>query len=390
LKPLNHLTSLFNESVIRMMTRICAQHGGINLSQGFPDWDPPATVVEAAVAALRGGFNQYAVTWGAAGLRQAIAAKARAYNRIDCDADLNVTVTCGATEAMIAALKAIISPGDEVVIFEPFYENYGPDTLLSGATPRYVTLSPPDWTFDPDELRAAFGPATKAIIVNTPNNPTGRVLGEQELALIAELCQEWDAYCISDEIYEHILYDGAAHISPASLPGMAERSLTINGISKTYSATGWRIGWVIAPPEVTLAVRKVHDFLTVGAAAPLQEAAALALALPESYYTELARTYARCRQTLFAALTEAGFQPYLPAGAYYIMTEVGWLAERLGCGDDMALAVKLIELTGVASVPGSSFYADQAKGRDQLRFCFCKRPETLARAVEGLNKLKGM
>ncbi|MFZ5584725.1 MAG: pyridoxal phosphate-dependent aminotransferase [Thermodesulfobacteriota bacterium] len=387
MKPLNHLTERFGESVIRMMSRICNQYGGINLAQGFPDWDTPEPVKEAAIKAIKDGVNQYAVTWGAAGLRANIAARARSYNRLACDPDANVTVTCGATEAMIATLKAIINPGDEVVIFEPFYENFGPDTLLSGATPRYVTLRPPHWTYDPDELRAAFNANTKAIIINTPNNPTGRVFSLEELALIVELCQRWDAYCISDEIYEHILYDGAAHVSPASLPGMEGRGVTINSLSKTYSATGWRVGWVIAPEPVTLAVRKVHDFLTVGAAAPLQEAAAAALALPADYYAGLAGRYAGARRLLHDALEKAGFNPYLPKGAYYIMTEVAHLRRRLGCADDMALAVRLIELTGVATVPGGSFYRDPALGIDQLRFCFCKKEETLARAVEGLRKL---
>ncbi|MFH1058532.1 MAG: aminotransferase class I/II-fold pyridoxal phosphate-dependent enzyme [Pseudomonadota bacterium] len=387
MKPLNHLTERFGESVIRMMSRICNQYGGINLAQGFPDWDTPEPVKEAAIKAIRDGVNQYAVTWGAAGLRANIAARARAYNRLACDADKNITVTCGATEAMIATLKAIINPGDEVVIFEPFYENFGPDTLLSGATPRYVTLRPPDWTYDPDELRAAFNERTKAIILNTPNNPTGRVFSRAELDLIVDLCQRWDCYCISDEIYEHILYDGAAHISPASLPGLEGRGITINSLSKTYSATGWRVGWVIAPEPVTLAVRKVHDFLTVGAAAPLQEAAAAALALPEDYYAGLAGRYDGARRLLYNALDQAGFHPYLPKGAYYIMTEVEHLRRRFDCADDMALAVRLIEVTGVATVPGSSFYRDPALGLNQVRFCFCKKEETLNRAVEGLKKL---
>jgi aminotransferase len=387
MKALNQLTGRFTESVIRMMTRICNPYHGINLAQGFPDWDVPEPIKEAAIKAIRDGVNQYAVTWGAPGLRQAIADKVRAYNRIPCDPDAQVTVTCGATEAMIATLKALINPGDEVVIFAPFYENYGPDALLSGATPRYVTLRSPDWSFDPAELRAAFGPRTKAVVINTPHNPTGKVFTLAELTQIAELCQEFRCYCVSDEIYEHILYDGARHISPASLPGMEGLGLTINSVSKTYSATGWRVGWVITPPEVTGAVRKVHDFLTVGAPAPLQEAAAMALTLGQDYYAGLAATYQRARDQLFAALDQAGLRPHRPAGAYYIMTEVEHLLERLGCADDMELAVRLIELTGVASVPGGSFHADPALGRHQLRFCFCKRPETLARAAEGLAKL---
>lgn len=388
MKALNQLTGRFTESVIRMMTRICNQYNGINLAQGFPDWDVPEAIKEAAIKAIRDGINQYAVTWGAPGLRQAIAAKVQAYNHIPCDPDAQVTVTCGATEAMIATLKALINPGDEVVIFAPFYENYGPDSLLSGATPRYVTLRAPEWSFDPAELRAAFGPRTKAVILNTPHNPSGKVFSLAELELIAELCQEFRCYCVSDEIYEHILYDGARHVSPASLPGMEGLGITINSVSKTYSATGWRVGWVITPPEVTGAVRKVHDFLTVGAPAPLQEAAAMALTLGDDYYAGLAAAYQHARDLLLASLDQAGLKPYQPAGAYYIMTEVEHLLKRLGCADDMELAVRLIELTGVASVPGSSFYADPALGRNQLRFCFCKRDETLARAAEGLAKLR--
>lgn len=388
MKALNQLTGRFTESVIRMMTRICNQYNGINLAQGFPDWDVPEAIKEAAIKAIRDGINQYAVTWGAPGLRQAIAAKVQAYNHIPCDPDAQVTVTCGATEAMIATLKALINPGDEVVIFAPFYENYGPDSLLSGATPRYVTLRAPEWSFDPAELRAAFGPRTKAVILNTPHNPSGKVFSLAELELIAGLCQEFRCYCVSDEIYEHILYDGARHVSPASLPGMEGLGITINSVSKTYSATGWRVGWVITPPEVTGAVRKVHDFLTVGAPAPLQEAAAMALTLGDDYYAGLAAAYQHARDLLLASLDQAGLKPYQPAGAYYIMTEVEHLLKRLGCADDMELAVRLIELTGVASVPGSSFYADPALGRNQLRFCFCKRDETLARAAEGLAKLR--
>jgi len=386
-RPLNHLTAQFTESVIRGMSRVCAQHGGINLAQGFPDWDAPAELIKAAVEALQAGHNQYAITWGQQSIRQAIAAKTESYNRFSVDPETEITVTCGATEGMIATLKAIINPGDEVVIFEPFYENYGPDTLLSGATPRYVTLRPPDWTFDPLELAAAFGPQTAAIVMNTPNNPTGKVFTPGELATIAGLCQEHDCYCVSDDIYEHILYDGHEHVSMATLPGMKQRTITINSVSKTYSATGWRVGWVIAPPEVTQAVRKVHDFLTVGAPCPLQEAVAHALAFPASYYADLAARYARCRDMLFEVLQAQGFNPNLPAGAYYIITQPVELMKDLGVGDDTELAMRLIELTGVATVPGSSFYSRPELGNDQVRFCFCKRDETLEAAAHGLEKL---
>ncbi len=387
LKPVNEITQKFAESVIRGMSRVCAAHNGINLAQGFPDWDAPEEVKEAAIKAIRDGYNQYAVTWGTPNLRAAIAERAAVYNRFEVDPEADITVTCGATEGMIAALKAIINPGDEIIIFEPFYENYGPDTLLSHATPRYVTLHPPDWRFDPDELAGAFNQRTKAVVMNTPNNPTGKVFSREELETIAGLCRKWDAYLINDEIYEYILYDEAEHISPAALPDMQDLVITINSMSKTFSATGWRVGWVIAPPAVTSAVRKVHDFLTVGAAHPLQEACAAGLRLPESYYQGLRGRYLDCRDRLFGVLDQAGFQPNKPRGAYYIITQVGHLMERYGCVDDTEFAYKLIELTGVATVPGSSFYSDPALGREQVRFCFCKKIETLDKAAQGISKI---
>ncbi|MCF8034788.1 MAG: aminotransferase class I/II-fold pyridoxal phosphate-dependent enzyme [Desulfarculaceae bacterium] len=387
MKPVNDLTNQFGESVIRGMSRVCAAAGGINLAQGFPDWDTPEEVKEAAIKAIRDGYNQYAVTWGTPNLRNAIAERCAVYNRFSVDPEADITVTCGATEGMIAALKAIINPGDEIIIFEPFYENYGPDTLMSHATPRYVTLHAPDWSFDPDELAAAFNERTKAVVMNTPNNPTGKVFSRAELETIAELCLKWDAYFINDEIYEYILYDDAEHISPATLPGMKDLAITVNSMSKTFSATGWRVGWVIAPPAVTSAVRKVHDFLTVGAAHPLQEACAAGLKLPESYYQGLRGIYADCRERLYSALDQADFRPNKPGGAYYIITQVGHLMERYGCTDDTEFAYKLIELTGVATVPGSSFYSDPALGREQIRFCFCKKADTLDQAAQGLRKL---
>jgi aminotransferase len=390
MKPLNHLTGLFTESVIRMMSRICNQAGGLNLAQGFPDFDAPEPMKKAAQKAIQDGYNQYAITFGQPLLRKAIAAKAKDYNGIVCDPDTQITVTCGATEAMISCLKALINPGDEVVVFEPFYENYGPDSLLSGATPRYVTLHAPDWKFDPDELAGAFNNNTKAIIINTPNNPTGKVFTRQELVQIAEQCQKWDTYCIMDDIYEHILFDEAEHVAMATIEGMADRTLTINSVSKTYSATGWRIGWVIASPEVTQGVRKIHDFLTVGAPAPLQEAVVTALELPESYYRELGERYDRARRFLYNVLDEQGFNPNLPKGAYYIMTDVGELMDRFGVDNDFEFAKKLIEFTGVASVPGSSFYAEPEKGRKQVRFCFCKKMATLEDAAQRLAKLASL
>jgi aspartate/methionine/tyrosine aminotransferase len=374
----------FTESVIREMTRLAQLHGAVNLSQGFPDFPAPAEVKEAARRAVAADINQYAITWGARSLREAIAAKQERLYGLRVDPEREITVTCGSTEAMIAALLAVLDAGDEVVVFEPFYENYGPDAILSGAQPRFVRLRPPDWSFDPDELARAFGPRTRAVVVNTPNNPTGKVFTRAELETVAELCRRHDALAITDEIYEHILYDGAVHVPMATLPGMADRTITINGMSKTYSVTGWRVGWAIAPPVLTSAVRKVHDFLTVGAAAPLQEAGAAALALPESYYRDLAQAYATRRARLVAILERAGFVVYRPAGAYYVMTET----TGLGWDDDVAFARHLIETVGVAVVPGSSFYQDPKDGRHQVRFAFCKKEETLAEAERRLARLQ--
>jgi aminotransferase len=300
------------------------------------------------------------------------------------DPEREITVCCGSTEAMMSSMMAIINPGDEVVVFEPFYENYGPDAILSGATPRFVKLRPPDWTFDPEELAAAFGPATKAIILNTPNNPTGKVFERAEFECIRDLCVRWNVFAITDEIYEHMLYDGAQHISLAALDGMRERTITINALSKTYSVTGWRVGWAIAPPEVTSAIRKVHDFLTVGAAAPLQEAGAVALRLPPEYYATLAREYAARRDRLLGILTGAGFRCFQPRGAYYIMTDIS----AFGFPDDVAFARYLVKDIGVAAVPGSSFYQNPADGRTHLRFTFCKTEKTFQAAAERLAGLR--
>lgn len=366
----------FTESVIREMTRLAALHDAVNLAQGFPDFDPPAELVEAAAAALRGGHNQYATTWGSPRLRRAIAEKVAWANGIEVDPDRHITVTCGATEAMMAALLAVVDPGDEVVVFEPFYENYGPDALLAGARVRHVRLdlSDPAMPFDPSELRAAFGPRTRAIIVNTPHNPTGKVFTRAELALIADQCLRWDAVAITDEVYEHILYDGASHLSLASLPGMADRTVTINSMSKTYSVTGWRVGWALAAHDaITDGIRRAHDFLTVGAAAPLQEASAVALAFPRQYYAHLAAGYQARRDRLLGILREAGFPCRVPLGAYYLMADVSGLK----LGDDVAAARFLVEEVGVATVPGSSFFDDPAAGARYVRFAFPKRPETL-------------
>jgi aminotransferase len=387
----------FTESVIREMTRLNQQHGGVNLSQGFPDFPAPAVVKDAACRAIQQDINQYAVTWGARGLREAIAANFSRRFGVPVVADEQVTVCCGATEAMMASMMAIIDPGDEVVIFEPFYENYGPDAILSGATPRHVMLRSGaggaggagehgDWSFDPDELAAAFNEHTKAIIINTPNNPTGKVFTRAELETIAALCIKWDVVAISDEIYEHLVYDGRVHVPIASIPGMAERTITINGLSKTYSVTGWRVGWTISPPSLTGAIRKVHDFLTVGAAAPLQEAGVAALGLPEQYYFDLAASYRRRRDMLLEILERHQFVCHRPYGAYYIMTDIG----HFGFADDVAFARFLVKEIGVAAVPGSSFYRNAAAGRTKLRFCYCKKDETLAEADARLAKLRSL
>lgn len=381
--PLSQKAERFTESVIREMTRLARLHGAVNLAQGMPDFPAPAEIKEAACRAIMEDVNQYAITWGAPRLRAAIAAKTGGEWKREIDPEREITVTCGSTEAMIASLLAVIDPGDEVVIFEPFYENYGPDTILSGAVPRFVPLRPPDWSFDPEELARAFNRRTRAVILNTPNNPTGKIFSPAELGVIADLCIRWDACAITDEIYEHILYDGCEHRSMATIEGMRDRTITINGMSKTYSVTGWRVGWAVAPPHLTRGIRKVHDFLTVGAPAPLQEAAAVALGLPREYYARLAAAYGERRDLLVGALREAGFSCTPPQGAYYIMADYG----RLSAGSDIEFTRRLVEETGVAVVPGSSFYHRPDGGGRTVRFCFCKREETLRAAKERLLSL---
>lgn len=373
----------FTESVIREMTRLNQMYGGVNLSQGFPDFAAPAAVKDAARAAIAADVNQYAVTWGARPLREAVAREFTRRHGVSVVADEQVTVCCGATEAMMSALMAVIDAGDEVVVFEPFYENYGPDAILSGATPRYVTLHEPLWTFDADELARSFNGKTKAIIINTPNNPTGKVFSREELETIAALCRKWDAIAISDEIYEHIIYEGREHTPIAAIEGMEDRTVTINSLSKTFSVTGWRVGWTISPPSLTGAIRKVHDFLTVGAPAPLQEAGAVALGSPDRYYVDLAAQYQRRRDMLVEILERHHFTCYRPYGAYYIMTDIS----AFGFKDDVEFARYLVKDIGVAAVPGSSFYRNPAAGRTKLRFCFCKRDETLREADARLEKL---
>jgi aspartate/methionine/tyrosine aminotransferase len=378
----------FTESVIREMTRQAMLHGAVNLAQGFPDFPAPAEIKQAAQQAVAADVNQYAITWGAKNLRNAIARQMKIWQGIEVDPEKEVTVCCGSTEAMISTLLAVCNSGDEVVIFEPFYENYGPDSVLSGAKPRFVKLRPPqrdndEWTFDETELRRAFDKHTKAIILNTPNNPTGKVFTRAELEVIRDLCVEFDVLAITDEIYEHILYDGTQHISMASLDGMRDRTVTINGMSKTYSVTGWRVGWAVAPENITNAIRKVHDFLTVGAPAPLQEAGVAALSLPPAYYEKLAEGYRVRRDHLMPSLTAAGFKCFRPRGAYYVMTDIS----EFGFPDDVSFAKYLVQEIGVATVPGSSFYRDPRDGARQVRFAFCKKPETLDEAANRLSKL---
>lgn len=358
------------------MTRINDSLGGYNLSQGFPDFECSEEMKDAACEAVMSGLNQYPVTFGEPELREAISRKAEWFNNIICNPETDITVTCGATEAMIATLKAIINPGDEVIIFEPYYENYGADVILSGATPRYIPLRAPDWSYDQDELKKAFNKKTKAIIINTPNNPTGKVFSAYELNEIADLCRKWESIAVTDEIYEHIIYDDKDHISIASLPGMSERTVTINSLSKTYSVTGWRIGWAIARPQITSRIRKVHDFLTVGAPTPFQHAGAKALNFKNEYYERLKERYSNSRMKLYYTLKKNGFIPYMPAGAYYIMADYSALHHLFATENDYDFSVQLLKKTKIATVPGSSFFSAGNK-TGIVRFAFCKKDETL-------------
>jgi aminotransferase len=378
-------TATFTESVIREMTRVAAQHGAINLAQGFPDFPMPDAMKDAACAAIHGDINQYAITWGAPALRLAIAEKYHRWYQLPVDPEREITVTCGATEAMASVFMALIDPGDEVIVFEPYYENYGPDAILAGAKPVFVPLEWPDWKFDPARLRAAFSKRTRAIIVNTPHNPTGRVFTRDELAFIADLCIENDAWAITDEIYEHILYSGTHHVL-ATFPDMRERTITISGLSKTFSCTGWRLGYAIAPPDESVAIRKVHDFLTVGAPAPLQQAGAVGMAFDAEYYNHMALGYRNRRELLCGALQDAGFRITIPEGAYYVLADYSRMSD-LG---DRDFAIWLTREAGVATVPGSSFHSDPATAPKYIRFAFCKKPETLEAAAARLVRLPEM
>jgi aspartate/methionine/tyrosine aminotransferase len=373
----------FTESVIREMTRLCAIHGGINLAQGFPNFPAPPQVKEAAKRAIDADINQYAITWGAKTLRDALARTYGELYGMYVDPETMLTVTCGSTEAMISTLLAICDPGDEVIVLEPFYENYGPDAAISGATPVFVPLRPPSFGFDPDEVARAFTSRTKAIIVNTPNNPTGRVFSRSELETIAALCREHDVIAVTDEIYEHIRYEGE-HIPIATLEGMAERTVTISGASKTFSVTGWRVGWIVAAPPLTAAIRKVHDFVSVGAPAPLQEAIAVALDLGRPYYDRLATEYRARRDHLVRVLDAAGLAPNTPQGAYYVLCDI----RPFGFDDDVAFAHWLVKEVGVAGVPGSSFFSRRELGRHLIRFTFCKTPDILAEAGARLGRVR--
>jgi len=378
----------FTESVIREMTRVVMEYGGVNLAQGMPNWAPPAEVIAAAHAAIDGDFHQYAVTWGAPSLRGAIADKYRKFYGMDVDPERHVTVCCGSTETMLSTLLAVLNPCDEVIIFEPFYENYGPGCIISGAVPVWVPLEPPDFTFDPDRLARAVSPRTRAIVFNSPNNPSGKIFSRAELGVIAELCRRHDLIAITDEVYEHIVYDGRGHVPIATLPGMAERTVTISGISKSYSVTGWRVGYAVAPPDLSVGIRRAHDFVTVGAPHPLQEAAVAALALPDSYYEWLRTMYQAKRDLMLRYLDEAGFVTYAPAGAYYVLTDVAHFLTRFGIADDTAFAMWLVKEIGVATVPGSSFYAHGELGRTKIRFCFPKTDDVLGEAGERLLRLQ--
>ncbi len=397
----------FTESVIREMSREAAKYGAVNLGQGFPDFAAPEDIKKRAQEAIEEDFNQYAITWGTKDFRNAIAEKSKWFLGLDIDTETEITVTCGSTEGMIAAMMATVDEGEEVVVFEPFYENYAPDAILSDATPRHVPLyqTANGWHFEKDELRNAFNEKTKAIIVCNPNNPTGKVFTMDEMRFIADLCQEFDALCFTDEIYEHIIYQTEngkrkmeneeirnpkseiqkpVHISMAQLDGMRERTVVVNSMSKTYSVTGWRVGWCIAPPDISSAIRKVHDFLTVGAAHPLQQAGAYALSLPQKYYDDLQIEYQARRDFIIPVLQEIGLKCEMPDGAYYVMTDIS----DFGFADDIEFTKHLIREIGVAVVPGSSFYHDKDLGKQKVRFCFCKKQETLEAAAERLQKLK--
>ena len=374
----------FTESVIRGMTRLADRYNAINLSQGFPDFDPPQELLVALAKSAGSGPHQYAVTWGAANFRCALAEKQSRFMGVPLDPDQNMVITCGSTEAMMVAMLTVCEPGDKVIIFSPFYENYGADTILSGAVPVYVPLHPPDFKFDLNELRQAFEQKVKALVLCNPSNPTGKVFSREELTQIAELAMEFDTFVITDEVYEHIVYGGRKHTYIASLPGMFERTVCCSSLSKTYSITGWRLGYVIASGNIINGAKKVHDFLTVGAAAPLQEAAVTALNFPASYYHELAEQYTVKRDFFLSCLDEAGLKYTVPEGAYYVMVDIS----EFGIRNDVEFCQRLVKEVGVAAVPGSSFFAEEVN--NLVRFHFAKKEATLKEAGRRLHHLKSM
>jgi aminotransferase len=392
LSRISRKAAAFTESVIREMSREAAKYGAVNLGQGFPDWPAPEAIKQKAIEAIAADHNQYAVTWGVKEFRDAIAKKTMWFLGLDVDPESEITVTCGSTEGMIAALLATVNPGDEVIVFEPFYENYAPDAILSDAIPVHIPLYRTEngYVFDREQLKAAFNERTKGIIICNPNNPTGKVFTRDELTFIADLCKEYNAICFTDEIYEHITYeieedgDPLEHVSMATIEGMRDRTVVVNSLSKTYSVTGWRVGWCIAPPDITGAIRKVHDFLTVGAANPLQHAGAFALSLPPEYYVNLQKEYRRKRDFLVPALRRAGFHCDFPEGSYYVMADIS----AFDFADDVEFTRHLIREIGVAAVPGSSFYSNPVNGSKQVRFCFCKKDETLEEAARRLERLR--
>jgi aspartate/methionine/tyrosine aminotransferase len=375
-------TATFQESVIRKMTRVCQQYQGINLAQGFPEKEPPEEVLKEALRAIQEGNNQYSITWGLPALREAVARKYSRFLGRQADPEREVTITCGSSEAIVASLMALVNPGEKVVIFEPFYENYLPGLALCGASPLFVRLRDPDWALDEGELKKAFSQQPKAVILNTPANPSGKVFSRAEMEMIASLCRQHGTYVITDEIYEHILYDGLRHVSMASLPGMWDYTVTISGCSKTYSATGWRVGYVISNPGLMSAVRKVHDYMVVAAPTPFQMAAVVAMGLPDSYYRDLGEYYRERRDHLLKTFEELSIPVFRPSGAYYMMIRI----DGLGRGNDEAFAMALVEKAGIAVVPGSSFYHRPEDGRDKVRFCFAKKWETLSQVRERMKK----
>ncbi|MEE2822020.1 MAG: aminotransferase class I/II-fold pyridoxal phosphate-dependent enzyme [Acidobacteriota bacterium] len=382
----SHKVNTFTESVIRSMTRLALDYNAINLAQGFPDFPAPQSIKDAACQAIQDDVNQYAITWGAPRFREAIAQKYALFYDWEVDPEREITVACGSTESMISSILGLVDPGDEILIFEPFYENYGPDAVIGGAVPVYVSLDPNrNWALDFYQLEEKIRDSRiRALILNTPNNPSGKVFTRQELVKLSELAQSYDFYVITDEIYEHIVYDGGSHCPIALLPGMRDRTITISGLSKTFSVTGWRIGYIVAPPDLTNALRKIHDFLTVGAAAPLQEAGAIAMGVEKAYYQQLTHDYQERRDYFVKVLQEVGFKVWIPSGAYYVIVDISPLTDM----DDVTFVKQLIQEHAVAAVPGSSFYHRTELGEKLVRFAFCKTMTVLEQAAVRLMELK--